>query len=58
VPGISRAAGVWCPNPRYEAAENAYLLELCDCVCIFFQNAYGPLVRQNLPGLPKVRLTV
>jgi hypothetical protein len=24
----------------------------------FFQSAYGPLVRQILPRLPKVRLTV
>lgn len=53
--GISRAGAVWCPiNPRNEAAENRELLDLMDCTCLIFQQAFAPLVeriRGDLPGL-------
>lgn len=53
--GISRAGAVWCPvNPRNEAAENRQLLEMFGCRCLFFQEAFAPLVariRGELPGL-------
>src|SRR5437016_8800811 len=45
--GISRAGAVWCPiNPRNEAAENRELLDLMDCTCLIFQQAFAPLVEQ------------
>jgi fatty-acyl-CoA synthase len=57
--GISRAGAVWCPvNPRNEAAENRELLDLFDCSCLIFQGAFGPLVEQMLPGLPKLSTLV
>ncbi|MET7477402.1 long-chain fatty acid--CoA ligase [Streptomyces sp. NPDC005648] len=57
--GISRAGAVWCPvNPRNEAAENRELLDLFDCVCLIFQEAYTPLVTKILPDLPKLTTLV
>ncbi|WP_425247832.1 acyl-CoA synthetase [Streptomyces sp. NEAU-NA10] len=57
--GISRAGAVWCPvNPRNEAAENRELLDLFDCVCLIFQEAYAPLVAKILPDLPKLTTLV
>lgn len=57
--GISRAGAVWCPvNPRNEAAENRDLLDLFDCTCLVFQEAYAPLVAKILPELPKLTTLV
>ncbi|MDX2820712.1 long-chain fatty acid--CoA ligase [Streptomyces ipomoeae] len=57
--GISRAGAVWCPvNPRNEAAENRELLDLFDCVCLIFQEAYTPLVAKILPDLPELTMLV
>lgn len=57
--GISRAGAVWCPvNPRNEAAENRDLLDLFDCTCLVFQEAYAPLVAKILPDLPKLTTLV
>ncbi|MEE1764532.1 acyl-CoA synthetase [Streptomyces sp. SP18BB07] len=57
--GISRAGAVWCPvNPRNEAAENRESLDLFDCVCLIFQEAYAPLVAKILPDLPKLTTLV
>ena len=53
--GISRAGAVWCPiNPRSEAAENRDLLDLFDCVVLFYQAAFAPLVEKIRPDLPKL----
>ncbi|MGP4049956.1 acyl-CoA synthetase [Streptomyces sp. 2A115] len=57
--GISRAGAVWCPvNPRNEAAENRDLLDLFDCTCLIFQEAYAPLIVKILPDLPKLTTLV
>lgn len=57
--GISRAGAVWCPiNPRNEAAENRELLDLIDCTCLIFQQAFAPLVEQIRPDLPKLTALV
>ncbi|MHA6765283.1 acyl-CoA synthetase [Streptacidiphilus sp. PAMC 29251] len=57
--GISRAGAVWCPvNPRNEAAENRDLLDLFDCTCLIFQEAFAPLVAKILPDLPKLTTLV
>src|ERR1700693_3607632 len=53
--GISRAGAVWCPiNPRNEAAENRELLDLMDCTCLIFQQAFAPLVEHIREDLPKL----
>ena len=53
--GISRAGAVWCPiNPRNEAAENRELLDLMDCTCLIFQQAFAPLVEQIRNDLLKL----
>lgn len=53
--GISRAGAVWCPiNPRNEATENRELLDLMDCSCLIFQQAFAPLVEQIRHDLPKL----
>ncbi|MDN5929567.1 MAG: long-chain fatty acid--CoA ligase [Pseudonocardia sp.] len=45
--GIARRGAVWCPiNPRNSAAENAELLDLFDCVALFYARAYAPLVAE------------
>ncbi|GAA4752445.1 long-chain fatty acid--CoA ligase [Nocardioides endophyticus] len=57
--GISRAAAVWCPiNPRNEAAENQELLELFECVTLFFQERFAPLVQQIRGDLPQLSTLV
>lgn len=57
--GISRAGAVWCPiNPRNEAAENREVLDLFDCVALFYQKAYEPLVASIREQLPKLRMVV
>src|SRR5687768_8574160 len=57
--GIARAGAVWCPiNPRNEAAENRDLLDLFDCVCLVFQEAFAPLVERILPELPQLKTVV
>jgi fatty-acyl-CoA synthase len=57
--GIARAGAVWCPvNPRSEAAENRDLLDFFDCSCLIYQGAFGPLVGQMRPGLPKLTTLV
>ncbi|HEY3016945.1 MAG TPA: AMP-binding protein, partial [Nocardioides sp.] len=57
--GIARRGAVWCPiNPRNEAAENRELLDLFDCVCLIFQSAFAPLVRQIAAQLPKLTVLV
>src|SRR5579859_3354161 len=57
--GISRAGAVWCPiNPRNEAAENRELLDLMDCNCLIFQQAFAPLVEQIRHDLPKLTTLV
>jgi acyl-CoA synthetase (AMP-forming)/AMP-acid ligase II len=57
--GISRAGGVWCPiNPRNEAGENQELLELFECVTLFFQERFAPLVRQIRGDLPRLTTLV
>jgi fatty-acyl-CoA synthase len=57
--GISRAGAVWCPiNPRNEAAENGFILDAFDCVCLIFQVAFAPLVEKIVPGLPKLRVRI
>jgi fatty-acyl-CoA synthase len=57
--GIARAGAVWCPvNPRSEAAENRDLLDLVDCVCLIFQEAYAPLVARIAPDLPRLATLV
>ncbi|MEY9964907.1 fatty-acyl-CoA synthase [Streptacidiphilus sp. MAP12-16] len=57
--GISRAGAVWCPvNPRNEAVENRDLLDLFDCTCLIFQEAFAPLVAKILPDLPKLTTLV
>src|SRR5437868_5293738 len=53
--GISRAGAVWCPiNPRNEAAENRELLDLMDCTCLIFQQAFAPLVERIRHDLHKL----
>jgi len=57
--GISRAGAVWCPiNPRNEAAENQELLELFECVTLFFQERFTPLVQQIRGDLPQLSTLV
>ena len=57
--GISRAGAVWCPvNPRNEARENRDLLDLFDCTCLIFQDAFSPLVAAILPDLPRLTALV
>jgi acyl-CoA synthetase (AMP-forming)/AMP-acid ligase II len=57
--GIARAAAVWCPvNPRNEAAENRELLDLMDCECLIFQQAFAPLVERIRADLPKLTTLV
>jgi acyl-CoA synthetase (AMP-forming)/AMP-acid ligase II len=57
--GIARAGAVWCPiNPRNAAAENRDLLDLFDCTCLIFQQAFAPLVEQIRPELPKLTTVV
>ena len=57
--GISRAGAVWCPiNPRNEAAENQELLELFECVTLFFQERFAPLVQQIRGDLPQLSTLV
>ena len=57
--GISRAGAVWCPiNPRNEAGENQELLELFECVTLFFQERFAPLVRQIRGDLPQLSTLV
>jgi fatty-acyl-CoA synthase len=57
--GISRAGAVWCPiNPRNEAAENRFILDAFDCVCLIFGSAYAPLVERILLELPNLSVLV
>ncbi|GAA4694523.1 long-chain fatty acid--CoA ligase [Nocardioides conyzicola] len=57
--GISRAGAVWCPiNPRNEAGENQELLELFECVTLFFQERFAPLVQQIRGDLPQLTTLV
>jgi fatty-acyl-CoA synthase len=57
--GIARAGAVWCPvNPRSEAAENRDLLDLVDCTCLIFQQAFAPLVARIVPDLPRLTTLV
>ncbi|RIJ79104.1 AMP-dependent acyl-CoA synthetase [Nakamurella silvestris] len=57
--GISRAGAVWCPiNPRNAAQENRDLLDYFDCRCLIFQESFGGLVEQILPGLPQLTTVV
>jgi fatty-acyl-CoA synthase len=57
--GLARAGAVWCPiNPRNEAAENRELLDLMDCSCLIFQQAFTPLVEQIRADLPKLTTLV
>ncbi len=57
--GISRVGAVWCPiNPRNEAAENRELLDLMDCTCLIFQQAFVPLVEQIRHDLPKLKTLI
>jgi fatty-acyl-CoA synthase len=54
--GISRAGGVWCPiNPRNEASENRFMLDLFDCAALIFHSHYAPMVAQMRGDLPQVR---
>jgi len=57
--GIARAGAVWCPvNPRSEAAENRDLLDLVDCTCLIFQEAFAGLVTRIAPELPRLATLV
>jgi len=57
--GIARRGAVWCPvNPRNTAGENAELLDLFDCVCLFYRSPYAKLVEQMREHLPQVRTFV
>jgi fatty-acyl-CoA synthase len=57
--GIARRGAVWCPiNPRNTAGENAELLDLFDCVCLFYRSPYAALVREMRPHLPQLRVLV
>lgn len=57
--GIARRGAVWCPiNPRNTAGENAELLDLFDCVCLFYRSPYAGLVEEMKPHLPQVRAFV
>ena len=57
--GISRAGAVWTPiNPRNEAAENQEILDAFDCSCLFYQQAYAPLVARIRAQLPKLKTLV
>ncbi|HEY5858027.1 MAG TPA: long-chain fatty acid--CoA ligase [Aldersonia sp.] len=57
--GMSRAGAVWAPiNPRNEAAENAELLDLFDCVALLYQASFADLVEQIRPTLPKLSTVV
>jgi fatty-acyl-CoA synthase len=57
--GISRAGAVWCPiNPRNEAAENRFILENFDCVCLIFQSSYADLAQRIAPDLPKLAVLI
>jgi acyl-CoA synthetase (AMP-forming)/AMP-acid ligase II len=57
--GIARRGAVWAPiNPRNEADENREILDLIDCTCMIFQNAYAPLVAKIAPKLPKLTVLV
>ena len=57
--GIARRGAVWCPiNPRNTAGENAELLDLFDCVCLFYRTPYAALVEQMRPHLPQVGVFV
>jgi fatty-acyl-CoA synthase len=54
--GISRAGGVWCPiNPRNEASENRFVLDLFDCAALIFHSHYAPMVAHMRAELPQVR---
>jgi fatty-acyl-CoA synthase len=57
--GIARAGAVWCPiNPRNEARENRDLLDLFDCTCLIFQQAFAPLVDEVRRDLPRLTALV
>jgi fatty-acyl-CoA synthase len=57
--GIAGAGAVWCPiNPRNEAEENRELLDLFDCACLIFQEAFTPLVDRIAPRLPTLTTLV
>ncbi len=57
--GISRAGAIWCPvNPRNEAAENRELLDLLECSCLIFQEAFAPLVQRIAGDLPRLTTLV
>ena len=57
--GIARAGAVWCPiNPRNEAAENREMLDRFDCVALFYQRAFAPLVDAIAPQLPGLTVRV
>ncbi len=57
--GISLAGAVWCPiNPRNEAAENQELLDLFECVTLFYQERFAPLVQQIRGDLPQLTTLV
>jgi fatty-acyl-CoA synthase len=57
--GIARRGAVWCPiNPRNTSTESAELLDLFDCVCLFYRTPYAALVEQMRPHLPQVHTFV
>ncbi len=57
--GISRAGAVWCSiNLRSAASENAELLDLFDCVNLFYQPAFDELVADIAPKLPNLTTLV
>jgi fatty-acyl-CoA synthase len=57
--GIARAGAIWCPvDPRREAGPVQNLLELLDCSCLIFQEAFSPLVARIAGDLPRMRTLV
>jgi len=57
--GLWRANLCWIPvGARNAIEDNQYILDMCDCEIIFFQQYYAEAIAAIRPLLPKVRLWV
>ena len=57
--GLWRANLTWIPvGARNVIEDNQYILDMCDCEIIFFQQYYAEAIAAIRPLLPKVRLWV
>ncbi len=57
--GLWRANLCWIPvGARNAIEDNRYILDLCDCEIIFFQQYYAEAIAVIRPQLPKVKLWI